>query len=102
LDEAANEIADMGVTSVARVRIRDDEGSKVRFGRSGALRFAHARSRESLVAVRRQQSAHDRSGLVRHLGEGVTREIRAWIFGHGALGRGGPSSEIDGLDARAL
>jgi hypothetical protein len=59
LDEAADQIAHVSVTSVARVRIGDDEGAIIVDGSLVALLLAHASALEMLVLVGCQQSAHN-------------------------------------------
>ncbi len=102
LDEAAHEVAHVGVTAVAGVGVGDDPGAEVHLGSGVALGLAHAGARELLVLVRREEGAYEAGGLVRHLAQGVARQVRARVLGGGPLGRRGPAAEVDALDAGPL
>ena len=102
LDEAANQVAHVGVAAVAGVGIGDDERAVVVNLRGGPLLRAHALQPELLVLVGCQQGTHENRGLIGDLAQRVTREVGARVFVDGALGRCGPTTEVDPLDAHAL
>ncbi len=101
-DEAPDEIPHVGVSPVAGVGVRDDEGAKVDLGKCRALRFAHAQTCETLVPTGREQGPNDRGGPVGHLAQRIARKVGARILRDRSLGGGRPAAQIDGLDARAL
>ena len=102
LDEAADEVADVGVAAVARVGIGDDEGPEVHLGRDLALLLGHAGAGVELVLVRGEQGADDRRRLVGHLGERIAGEVGTGVLERGTLGGGGPPAEVDALDPHPL
>ena len=102
LDEAADQVAHVRVTTVARVGVGDDERTEVDFRRRPSLLVGHARPRVVLVPVGGQQGANEHRGLVRHLAQRVARQIGAGILVERALGRRRPAAEVDALDAHSL
>ena len=102
LDEPADEVADVGITAVARIGVGDDQGREVHLGRCLPLVGRHPRAGEPLVAVGGQQGAHQSRRLVGHLAEGVAGEIGAGVLLRRALGRGGPAAEVDAVDPGSL
>jgi hypothetical protein len=102
LHEATDQVPHVGVPAVPGVGVGDDEGPVVHDGSGRALLLAHARAGEVLVPVRGQERTHDGCGLVGHLAQGVARQVRPRILGARALGRRGPASQVDALDAQAL
>ncbi len=102
LGEAANEVAYVRISAVARVRIGDEERPVVHLRCLGPLLVGHLAAQELLVAVGGEQGAHDAGSLVRDLAQGVAGEVGARVLGGRALGRGGPSAHVDPLDAHAL
>src|SRR6185437_4303597 len=102
LDEAPDQIPDVGVAAVPGVGIGDDERPEVGFRRGRPLGQRHPRAGETLVAVRREQRAHDRRGLLRHLGERIAGQVRAGVLGDRSLGRRRPAAQVDAHDAHPL
>ena len=98
LDEAPDEIADMGVTAVPGVGIGDDQRPEVDLRRGLALVLGHTCAGEALVAIGGEQGPDNAGGLVGNLREGVARQVRSGVLGGRALGRGGPSAQVEGLD----
>ena len=102
LDEAADQVAYVRIAAVAGVGVGDDERAVVGSRGRGALRFCHAQSQVLLIAVRCEQGAHKAGRLVRHLAQGVAREIGSRILADGALRRRRPAAQVDPLDAHPL
>ncbi len=102
LDEAADQVAHMGIAAVAGVGVGDDEWAVVVGRGRGALRLAHPQAQILLVAVGGEQRAHQRRRLIRHLAQGIAREIGPRILGGGTLGGGRPAAEVDALDPHPL
>ena len=92
----------MGVSAVAGVGVRNDERAVVDQGRGLALLFGHAGAGKMLVPIGGEQHAHQRGRFVGHLTQRVARQVGPRVFGHGPLGRGGPASQVDRLDAKSL
>jgi hypothetical protein len=102
LDEAPDQVADVGVAAVAGVGVGDDEGAEVHLGRAPALLLGHARAREELVPVGGEERADDGRGLVGHLAERVAGQVGPWVLVGRALGRGRPAAQVDALDPHLL
>jgi len=102
LDEAANEIADVGVATVTRVGVGNDEGAEVDRGGRGAFFFAHARAIEVLVAVGGEQGADDGRRFVGNLAQRIACQVGPGILRDRALGGSRPSPQVDSLDALAF
>ena len=101
-DEAADQVADMGIAAVAGVGIGDDKGAEVQFRCVFAFFLAHARAKVLLVLVRGQQGADDGRGFIGDLAQGVAGQIGTGVFGDRTLGGGGPAAQVDSLDAQAF
>ena len=65
--KAADQVANVRIAAVAGVGIGDDEWPEVVSLRRGSLRLGHTRAQIMLVAIRRQQGAHERRRFVGHL-----------------------------------
>src|SRR6266700_5527680 len=102
LDETTDQIPDVRVAAVSRVSVGDDEWPIVDLGGGSTLRFAEARAGEALVPVRREQGAHDRRGLVGHLGERIAGKVGSRVLRRGSPGRCRPAAQVDALDAHPL
>jgi len=102
LDETPDQIAHMRVAAMPRVGIGDDERAEVHRRCAGPLFLAHAGAQELLVAVRGEQRPHQHGGFVGHLAQGIAGQVRPRILRGRPLGGGGPSAEVDPLDAHAL
>ena len=96
--KAADQVAHVRITAVAGVGVRDDERPEVVGQRCGALRVGHPRTQILLVAIRREQGAHERSCFVRHLAERIAGEIRSRVLARAALRRRRPATKIDPFD----
>ena len=55
-----------------------------------------------LVAIRREQGAHERRRFVGHLAERIAGEIRSRILARAALSGGRPAAEVDPFDPHPL
>ena len=102
LDEAADQVADVRISTVAGVGVGDDERPVVDRGRGRPLLFGHLQPQEVLVAVGGEQGPHQAGGLVGHLAQRIAGEVGAGVLGDRSLGRGGPAAEVDALDAHSL
>ena len=102
LDEAADQIPDVRVAAVSGVGVGDDEWPVVDLGGGSTLRLAQPQAGETLVPVRREQGAHDRRGLIRHLGERIAGQVGSRVLRHRSPGRRGPAAQVDALDAHPL
>ncbi len=102
LDETTDQIPDVRVAAVSGVGVGDDERPIVDLGRGSTLRLAQARAGEALVPVRHEQGAHNRRGLVGHLGERVAGQVGSRVLRDGSLGRRGPAAQVDALDSHPL
>lgn len=101
-DEAANEVAHVGgITTVAGVRVGDDERPVVHRRRRCRKLFGggHLQPQVVLVAVGGQQGAHQSGGFVGHLAEGIAGEVGPprVLADRPPLRRGGPATEVDAL-----
>ena len=77
-------------------------GRKSRAVRRGALRLSHPRTQILLVAIGREQGAHERRCFVGHLAERIAGEIGSRVLARSALGGGRPAAEVDRLDPHPL
>jgi hypothetical protein len=102
LHETTDQIPHVRVATVSGVGVGDDEWPVVDLGGGGTLRLAQARASKALVPVRREQSAHDRRGLVGHLGERIAGQVGSRVLSDGSPGRHGPATQVDALDAHPL
>ena len=102
LDEAADQVAHVRVAAVAGVGVGDDERPEVVSRRRGALRLGHPRTQIVLVAIRREQGAHERRRFVGHLAERIAGEIGSRVLAGAALGGGRPATKVDPLDPHPL
>ena len=85
LDETADQIPDVRVAAVSGVGVGDDERPVIDLRGGSPLRLAQARAGEALVPVRREQGAHDRRGLVGHLGERIAGQVGSRVLRHRSL-----------------
>jgi hypothetical protein len=102
LDEATDQVADVGIAAVTGVGIRDEKWAVVDLGSPVEFRLGHPQSGKMLVAIGGEQSTNDRSRLVGHLAQRVACQIRARVLLKRSLGRGGPAAQIDPLDSHPL
>src|SRR6478672_11912931 len=100
--EAADQVAHVWIAAVTGVGVGDDERPKIPSVRCGALRLSHPRTQILLVAIRREQGAHERRCFVGHLAERIAGEIGSRVFARSALGGGRPAAEVDRLDSHPL
>ncbi len=100
--EAADQVAHVWIAAVAGVGVGDDERPKIPSVRRGALRLSHPRTQILLVAIRREQGAHERRCFVGHLAERIAGEIGSRVLARSALGGGRPAAEVDRLDPHPL
>src|ERR1019366_5170418 len=102
LYEAADQVADVRVAAVAGVGVGDDEGPEVVSLRRGALRLGHPQTHIVLVAIRRQQGAHERRRFVGYLAEWIAGQIGSRVLAGAALGGGRPPTQVDPFDPHPL
>ena len=102
LDETANQVAHVWISTVAGVGVGDDEWPVVDGRRRGALVVGHAQAQVLLVAVSGEQCAHQPRGLVGYLAQGIACEVRTGVLACGSLGRCRPAAEVDPLDTHPL
>ena len=102
LHETTDQIPDVRVAAVSGVGVGDDEWPVVDLGRGDTLRLAQARAGEALVPVCREQRAHDRRGLVGHLGQRIAGQVGSRVLRHRSPGRRGPAPQVDALDTHPL
>src|SRR4030095_15676871 len=86
--EAADQVAHVWIAAVTGVRVGDDEWPKIPSVRRRALRLSHPRTQILLVAIRREQGAHEHRCFVGHLAERIAGEIRSRILARSTLGGG--------------
>ncbi len=102
LDETTDQIPDMGVSAVARVRVGDDERPEVDVRRRSAPLLVHLAARELLVLVSGEERTYQAGRFIGNLAEGVAREVRSGILGKRTLCRGGPAAQVDRFDPQPL
>ena len=102
LDETTDQVPDVRVAAMPGVGVGDDERPVVDLGGRGTLRLAHPRAGEPLVPVRREQRAHDRRGLIRHLGKRIAGQVGPRVLRHRSPRRRGPAAQVDALNAHPL
>ena len=102
LDEPTDQVPDVRVTPVTRVGVRDDEWAEVDLRRRSTLLLVHLDACEMLVLVGGQERPNQAGRLIGNLAERVAREVGTGILRNRTLRRGGPATEVDGLDPHPL
>ncbi len=92
----------MRIPAVAGVGVGDDEGPKIDDRCRLALFFGHPRAREVLVLVGREKCPHQPGGLVGHLVERVTGQVRTWILCQRSPGGRRPAAQVNAFHPNPL